>query len=189
MALKLRLELPPKTPALKTAIKAERAAFDLKRPLQRLEVKDVETAVATQAARLSSRPVKAFTVAFNDPDYDESARAAATAQQHALDHHVVTIPAAGFAPHFVRSLWHCEMPVVNGHGAAKLLLSGLASQQVLAPFAVGDVTYPLARKGAYATEQVAGAISGRNLLHRNVLTSQHQQRTAQAPEFDGDRRE
>ena len=43
VALKLRLELPPKTPALKTAIKAERAAFDLKRSLQRLEVKDVET--------------------------------------------------------------------------------------------------------------------------------------------------
>ena len=54
--------------------------------------------------------------------------------------------------------------------------------RVLAPFAVGDVTYPLARKGAYATEQVAGAMSGRNLLHRNVLTSQHQQRTAQAPD-------
>ena len=31
VALKLRLGLPPKTPALKTAIKAERAAFDLKR--------------------------------------------------------------------------------------------------------------------------------------------------------------
>ena len=56
-----------------------------------------------------------------------------------------------------------------------------ALSEVLAPFAVGDVTYPLARKGAYATEQVAGAISGRNLLHRNILTSQHQQRTAQAP--------
>ena len=42
-ALKLRLGLPPKTPALKTAIKAERVAFDLKRSLQRLEVKDVET--------------------------------------------------------------------------------------------------------------------------------------------------
>ena len=37
VALKLRLELPPKTPALKTAIKAELAAFDLKRSLQRLE--------------------------------------------------------------------------------------------------------------------------------------------------------
>ena len=87
-------------------------------------------AVATQAARLSSRPMKAFTVAFDDPDFDESAGAAATAQQHGLDHHVVTIPAAGLTSHFVRSLWHCEMPVVNGHGAAKLLLSGLASQQV-----------------------------------------------------------
>ena len=43
VALKLRLGLPPKTPVLKTAIKAERAAFDLKRSLQRLEVKAVET--------------------------------------------------------------------------------------------------------------------------------------------------
>ena len=43
VALKLRLGLPPKTPALKTAIKAERVAFDLKRSLQRIEVKDVET--------------------------------------------------------------------------------------------------------------------------------------------------
>ena len=43
VTLTLRLGLPPNTPALKTAIKAERAAFDLKRSLQRLEVKDVET--------------------------------------------------------------------------------------------------------------------------------------------------
>ncbi len=35
--------LPPKTPALKTAIKAERAAFDLRRSLQRLDVRDFET--------------------------------------------------------------------------------------------------------------------------------------------------
>ena len=68
--------------------------------------------------------------------------------------------------------------------AAPALLE-LGGDEVLAPFAVGDVTYPLARKGAYATEQVAGAISGRNLLHRNVLTSQHQQRTAQAPKVGG----
>ena len=87
-------------------------------------------AVATQAVRLSGRPVKAFTVAFDDPDFDESAGAAETVRQHALDHQVVTIPASGLASHFVRSIWHCEMPVVNGHGAAKLLLSGLAAKQV-----------------------------------------------------------
>ena len=49
VALKLRLGLPPKTPALKTAIKAERVAFDLKRSLQRLEVKDVETITRSAA--------------------------------------------------------------------------------------------------------------------------------------------
>ena len=43
VALKLRLGVPPKTPVLKTAIKAEREAFALKRSLQQLEVKDVET--------------------------------------------------------------------------------------------------------------------------------------------------
>ena len=43
VALKLRLSVPPKTPVLKTAIKAERVAFELKRALQQLEVKDVAT--------------------------------------------------------------------------------------------------------------------------------------------------
>ena len=43
VTLTLRLGLPPNTPAVKTATKAERAAFDLKRSLQRLDVKDVET--------------------------------------------------------------------------------------------------------------------------------------------------
>ena len=51
VALKLRLELPPKAPALKTAIKAERGAFHLKRALQQLVVEDLE-----HANRLDSLP-------------------------------------------------------------------------------------------------------------------------------------
>ena len=39
-ALKLRLSVPSKAPALKRAMKAERAAFELKRALQQLDVKD-----------------------------------------------------------------------------------------------------------------------------------------------------
>ena len=42
-------------------------------------------------------------------------------------------------------------------------------------------TYPLARKGAYATASVTGAIWDCNLLHRKVLTSHYHQRMAQAP--------
>ena len=44
VALKLRLALPPKAPALKAAIKAERVAFHLKRTLQQLVVEDLEQA-------------------------------------------------------------------------------------------------------------------------------------------------
>ncbi len=44
VALKLRLGLPPKAPALKAAIKAEREAFRLKHELQRLDIEDLEQA-------------------------------------------------------------------------------------------------------------------------------------------------
>ena len=44
VALKLRRHLPPKAPALRTAIKAERGAFHLKRTLQQLVVEDLEHA-------------------------------------------------------------------------------------------------------------------------------------------------
>ena len=43
-------------------------------------------------------------------------------------------------------------------------------------------TYPLARKGAYASASVTGAILDCNLLHRKVLMSHYQQRMAQAPQ-------
>ena len=42
VALELRRQLSPKAPALKTAIKAEREAFHLKRTLQQLVVEDLE---------------------------------------------------------------------------------------------------------------------------------------------------
>ena len=44
VALKLRRHRPPKAPALKTAIQAERGAFHLKRTLQQLVVEDLEHA-------------------------------------------------------------------------------------------------------------------------------------------------
>ena len=49
VALKLRLELPPKAPVLKTAIKAEREAFLLKRALQQIVVEDLEHADEDQS--------------------------------------------------------------------------------------------------------------------------------------------
>ena len=44
VALKLRRELPPKAPALKTVIKAECEIFRLKRELQRLDIEVLDQA-------------------------------------------------------------------------------------------------------------------------------------------------
>ena len=44
VAFKLRRELTPQAPALKTAIKAERETFRLKQELQRLDIEDLEHA-------------------------------------------------------------------------------------------------------------------------------------------------
>jgi len=87
-------------------------------------------AVAMTAAQLSGRPVKAFTIGFENADYDETRPAADVARAHGLDHHIVSVGAGDLLPHFARSLWHSEIPVFNCHGTAKMLLSQLAARQV-----------------------------------------------------------
>jgi len=60
----------------------------------------------------------------------------------------------------------------------------IAEESVLAPLAVGGVTYPLARKALTphsAHSRGHKRYLGCNLLHHNVLTSQHQHQVAQAP--------
>ena len=49
VALKLRQELSPKAPALKTVIKADREIFRLKRELQRLDIEVLEQAKGRQS--------------------------------------------------------------------------------------------------------------------------------------------
>lgn len=87
-------------------------------------------AVALVMAQLSDRPVKTFTVGFEDPSYDEVAPARAIAEAAGMEHHVLHVGRGGLAAHFVRSLWHSEMPVLNSHGTALFLLSELAGKHV-----------------------------------------------------------
>lgn len=90
------------------------------------------SSVARTMARLSKRPVKAFTIAFENTDYDEAQLAESVAQQGGLEHHVIRIGKGGLAHHFTKSLWHSEIPVLNSHGTAKFLLSALASRSLKA---------------------------------------------------------
>jgi asparagine synthase (glutamine-hydrolysing) len=87
-------------------------------------------AVARTMAGMSDRPVKAFTIGFDHPGYDETADARAIAAAGGMDHHVLRIRRGALGMHFAQSLWHSEIPVANGHGTAKYLLSRLTRSHV-----------------------------------------------------------
>jgi len=88
------------------------------------------TSVASVAAEVSGRPVKAFTVEFENKKLNEGQAAAEFAQHSGFEHHTVRIGPGELAPYFERSLWHSEMAVSNSHGAAKMILSELARRHV-----------------------------------------------------------
>ena len=76
--------------------------------------------------------LKAFTIGFEEAGYDERHRAAATAKAFGVEHHVVDVSNGDIAAHFLPSLRHNEIPVLNWHGTAKYLLSRAASGEVKA---------------------------------------------------------
>ena len=88
------------------------------------------TSVAATAAEVSGRPVKAFTVEFDNKKLNEGEAAAEFAQARGFEHLTIRIGPGDLAPHFERSLWHSEIAVGNSHGAAKMILSELARRHV-----------------------------------------------------------
>ncbi|MGC2239194.1 MAG: asparagine synthase (glutamine-hydrolyzing) [Pyrinomonadaceae bacterium] len=65
----------------------------------------------------------AFTIAFDHPDFDESASARMTAEFVGAPFHPVVVKEADFAEVFVESVWKGEMIHYNAHGAARYHLS------------------------------------------------------------------
>jgi asparagine synthase (glutamine-hydrolysing) len=88
------------------------------------------SAIVAIMAGLSAHPVKTFTIGFENPAYDESEFAAGVARAVGAECHTLRLGRDALTPHFVRSLWHHELPVMNGHAAAKFLLSRLAGAHV-----------------------------------------------------------
>ncbi len=88
------------------------------------------TSVAATAAQIGGRPVKAFTIEFDDKKLNEGEAAAEFAQARGFEHHKIRIGPGDLAPHFERALWHSEIAVSNSHGTAKMILSELARRHV-----------------------------------------------------------
>jgi len=67
--------------------------------------------------------VKAFTIGFDDSDYDETPIAREMAESVGADQDVMLLKAEHLYDNFVETLWHTERTIYNTLGVAKLLMS------------------------------------------------------------------
>ena len=75
------------------------------------------------SAASQQSPVKAFTIGFDDADYDETPIATAMAKSVGADQDVMMLRADHLYDNFVETLWHTERTIYNTLGVAKLLMS------------------------------------------------------------------
>jgi asparagine synthase (glutamine-hydrolysing) len=75
------------------------------------------------ASRHLSTPIRAFTLTFDHPEYDESAIAREMAARCGAEYYPVPIRQDDLAEHFSEATWHSESLCFNAHGVAKFVLS------------------------------------------------------------------
>ncbi|MFT4816798.1 MAG: asparagine synthase (glutamine-hydrolyzing) [Pseudohongiellaceae bacterium] len=80
-------------------------------------------AVLGLAQQGMTRPIRAFTLTFENPLYNEAAIAEATAKFVGASYHPIPITGRDIADAYPDAIWHSETQMFNGHGVAKYLLS------------------------------------------------------------------
>jgi asparagine synthase (glutamine-hydrolysing) len=80
-------------------------------------------AVLGLAQREMNRPIRAFTLTFDNPLHNEGDIAAAQAKHVGSSYHPIPITGREIADAYADAIWHAETPMFNGHGVAKYLLS------------------------------------------------------------------
>jgi asparagine synthase (glutamine-hydrolysing) len=80
-------------------------------------------AVLGLAQQSTDRPIRAFTLTFENPLYDEARVAEAQARHVGASYHPIPITGREIADAYADAVWHAETQMFNGHGVAKYLLS------------------------------------------------------------------
>lgn len=106
-------------------------------------------AVLGLAQREMQRPIRAYTLAFDDAVWDESPIARRQAEFVGATYHQVPVTRQALADVYSDAVWHSETPMVNGHGAAKFLLSQAVRDAGLKVVFTGEGSDELL--GGYAT--------------------------------------
>jgi asparagine synthase (glutamine-hydrolysing) len=80
-------------------------------------------AILGVASRAASNPIRAFTLAFDRPAYDEAAIAREMAERAGAEYTPVPVSEADFARDLADATWHAERPLNNANSIAKFHLS------------------------------------------------------------------
>jgi len=80
-------------------------------------------AVLGLAQQEMDRPIRAFTLTFENPLYDEASIAEAQARHVGATYHPIPITGCEIAESFKDAIWYVETQMFNGHGVAEYLLS------------------------------------------------------------------
>jgi asparagine synthase (glutamine-hydrolysing) len=116
-------------------------------------------AVLGFAARLSSSPIQAFTLTFDQAAYNEGDIAREMAVRVGANFHSIPIKQSDIADNFADAIWHSETLCVNGHGVSKYLLSR----------AVRDAGYKVVYTGEGSDEILGGYVHFRtDMLQHNT---------------------
>lgn len=77
------------------------------------------------ASSIVGKGVDAFTVSFDNPDYDEFNLAQKLVKKYDGKHHVLNVTEPLLFEHFEKHLWYVESPIYNLNSVAKYLLSDM----------------------------------------------------------------
>jgi len=145
-------------------------------------------AVLGLAQRHMDRPIRAFTLAFEDALYDESELARAQAKHSGASFHPIPVTSRALADAYGDAVWHAETPFMNGHGVAKFLLSravrdagvkvvftGEGSDEMLggyAPFRRDVLLYNSARQDPATVNRLLAELRASNQAVPTLVTSE-----------------
>ncbi len=114
----------PRILELLTRFTSDPLAADRIMRLKHEELGDTSIAAALRKPKTEmERPIRAFTLTFENPLYDEASIAEAQARYVGATYHPIPITGREIADSFADAIWHAETQMFNGHGVAKYLLS------------------------------------------------------------------
>ncbi len=78
--------------------------------------------------RYTSNPLKTFSVAFTDKNFDESQAQLLLANHLGTEHNVVSCSYEKIATYFKKAIWHCESPILRTAPIPLMILSALVQE-------------------------------------------------------------